>query len=123
MATAPMESLPKPSVPSAPPVDAADYYRVKMSNKGDSIKQIADKLGISVEQAQGFETKLAALIPQIISEAKEELQADAHRNFLNTGDEFLKGGKYRKSRRHSKKSRRHAKKSRRHAKKSRRSRK
>jgi hypothetical protein len=114
---------------TAPPVDAAYYYRVKMSNKGDSVEQIAKKLGISVEDAQGFETKLAALIPQIISNAREEVQAerkreelkaDAHRNFLNTGDEFLKGGKYRKSRRHAKKSRRHAKKSRRHAKKSRR---
>jgi hypothetical protein len=101
---------------SAPPVDAAYYYRVKMSNKGDSVEQIAKKLGISVEQAQGFEKQLA----NIISDAKQELQqqqqeeidqATAHAKFMQLGG---------KSRRHAKKSRRHAKKSRRHAKKSRR---
>jgi len=98
---------------TAPPIDAAYYYRVKMSNKGASVEQIANKLGISVEDAQGFETTLAP----IISEATELNQAETHRKFLN----FLKGGKYRKSRRHSKKSRRHGKKSRRYGKKSRKS--
>jgi uncharacterized protein YwqG len=87
-----------------------------MSNKGDSVEQIAKKLGISVEQAQGFEKQLA----NIISDAKQELQqqqqeeidqATAHAKFMQLGG---------KSRRHAKKSRRHAKKSRRHAKKSRR---
>jgi hypothetical protein len=109
---------------SAPPVDAADYYRVKMSNKGDSVEQIAKKLDISVEDAQGFETKLAALIPQIISDAKN-LNSDRNASMGNVpykvydpNNPFHSGG--RKSRRHAKKSRRHAKKSRRHGKKSRR---
>jgi hypothetical protein len=113
---------------TAPPVDAAYYYRVKMFNKGDSVEQIANKLGISVEDAQGFETKLAALIPKIISDAKtlnNTLKSDRNMSMGNAPvrehdptDPLHFGG--RKSRRHGKKSRRHAKKSRRHGKKSRR---
>jgi len=113
---------------TAPPIDAAYYYRVKMANKGDSVEQIANKLGISVKDAQGFETKLAALIPQIISDAKtlnNTLKSDRNISMGNApvrehdpNNPTHFGG--RKSRRHGKKSRRHGKKSRRHAKKSRR---
>jgi len=113
---------------SAPPVDAAYYYKVKMSNKGDSIEQIANKLGISVEQAQEYESQLSA----IISNAKEEMRI-AEKNLNSDRNASMGNVPYkvydpnnpthfggRKSRRHAKKSRRHAKKSRRHAKKSRR---
>jgi uncharacterized protein YwqG len=102
---------------TAPPmIDLIGYYRAKLANKGASVEDIANELGISVEEAQQFETKLA----QIISDVKQEIQqqqqeeidqANQHAKFLNIGG---------KSRRHAKKSRRHAKKSRRHAKKSRR---
>jgi transcriptional regulator with XRE-family HTH domain len=114
---------------SAPPVDAAYYHREKLANKGDSVEQIAKKLGISVEQAQEYESQLSA----IISNAKEEMRI-AEKNLTSDRNSSLGieqsqaprdpnnplhfGG--RKSRRHAKKSRRHAKKSRRHAKKSRR---
>ena len=113
---------------TAPPIDMAVYYREKMFNKGDSIEQIANKLGISVEQAQEYESQLSA----IISIAKEEMRI-AEKNLTSDRNSSLGieqpqaprdpnnplhfGGK--KSRRHAKKSRRHAKKSRRHAKKSR----
>jgi hypothetical protein len=100
---------------TAPPmIDLIGYHRAKVDNKGASVEDIANELGISVEEAQQFETNLA----QIISDVKQEIQqqqeidqANRHANFLNIGG---------KSRRHAKKSRRHAKKSRRHAKKSRR---
>ncbi len=98
--SAPMESPPeqsKQSKPSAPPIDLQYYFMEKRSNKDDSIQQIANKLGISVEQAQKYESQIA----QMLSGGKSRRHA-------------------KKSRRHSKKSRRHAKKSRRHAKKSRR---
>jgi hypothetical protein len=106
-----------------PPVDVGEYHRAKLANKSASVEQIADKLGISVQQAQGFENQLA----NIISDAKQEVkkyqqdeiyQAENHAKFLNLGGKSRRHAK--KSRRHGKKSRRHAKKSRRHGKKCRR---
>jgi hypothetical protein len=109
---------------TAPPaVYVDDYHKLKLANKNASVEQIADELGISVLQAQGFENQLA----KIISDAKQEVkkyqqdeidQAENHAKFLNLGGKSRRHGK--KSRRHGKKSRRHGKKSRRHAKKSRR---
>jgi DNA-directed RNA polymerase specialized sigma subunit len=125
MATAPPIDMPyKANMKTAPPIDRpyTDYHRTilnleKEHGRSPTIQEVANALRLNPDD-KNVHDKIQ-IVKDIISNAREELQADAHRNFLNTGDEFLKGGKYRKSRRHAKKSRRHAKKSRRHAKKSR----
>ena len=74
---------------SAPPMDKEEYLRVKLTMPRHTVEEIANKIGISLDEAMQYEKELAN-----------------------------KGGRKsrrhsKKSRRHAKKSRRHGKKCRR----------